>query len=555
MLIHVLIQYDGINRISDENSFLFSFYSNGRLDQPTKFEINDESKDWAFQLWSNDSENLFIFGGGNDIKIRKQEYKEKCTCEQYSFDYNNNYEVLIGKEGKENPFTVKRILCWQMNESEQQKKKRIENQRIKISNENKELIDSTVEIEIEWSDEIKQIERWSDTTFDEVIFDSNCCDWKQKTSTFNKHIRNRDNCAFIVEDTENNVFGAFITKKLDLTKLEQNDDFVSHTIGDKDAFVFSLRSNGRLPNPTKFDIIPCHIEYAINIYQENYWLLFEIGDTDIVVAKEEANDENFNVPKSFDYQKHQKVLNRKEGSNERYSTKRIQVWHFTLSEEQKQQREELKIKQEQLRINTFNEEKRQLNILSSSIMKEFKNEIEQIEEWSELSMKTVLFDSQFCDWTLRTSTFAEHILHKEKLAFLILTETNILFGGFIYAKAQTYHYNEETKQKDGTVDPNSFVFTFKDNDPMKFELKKDVKKESTFFICTNENIPELFAFGPCGYHDIWVGKKGVNPFCCQNPQKSYYNFRSNKNALVGISGLKYLENQFEIKRFVVIQFQ
>ena len=27
------------------------------------------------------------------------------------------------------------------------------------------------------------------------------------------------------------------------------------------------------------------------------------------------------------------------------------------------------------------------------------------------------------------------------------------------------------------------------------------------------------------------------------------------NALVGISGLKYLENQFEIKRFVVIQFQ
>ena len=86
-------------------------------------------------------------------------------------------------------------------------------------------------------------------------------------------------------------------------------------------------------------------------------------------------------------------------------------------------------------------------------------------------------------------------------------------------------------------------------------LKNEFKNESTFFINNLENVPELFAFGPRGYHDIWVGRKGVDPFCCQNEQYSYYNFKGKENALTGISGQYYLENQFKIKRFIVIQFK
>ena len=44
-----------------------------------------------------------------------------------------------------------------------------------------------------------------------------------------------------------------------------------------------------------------------------------------------------------------------------------------------------------MRKNIFDEEIRQLNILSNNIIKEFKNEIDQIIEWTKLKLKSVLW--------------------------------------------------------------------------------------------------------------------------------------------------------------------
>ena len=82
---------------------------------------------------------------------------------------------------------------------------------------------------------------------------------------------------------------------------------------------------------------------------------------------------------------------------------------------------------------------------------------------------------------MQSSTFAKHILHKDKLAFLIVTETNIKYGGFIYEKAETYIYNEKIDDIEATIDPKSFLFTFKDDDPMIFYLKKEFKYKTSFF--------------------------------------------------------------------------
>ena len=136
---------------------------------------------------------------------------------------------------------------------------------------------------------------------------------------------------------------------------------------------------------------------------------------------------------------------------------------MTLSEEQKQQREEIEQRKEQMRKNIFDEEVRQLDILSNNIIDEFRNEIDQIIEWTHLKLKGVLFDSQFCNWEIGSSTFEQHVEGKDKVMFLIITETGIKYGGFLYSKAVVRKYNKETKQYYQSFDSKYCLYTFLDN--------------------------------------------------------------------------------------------
>ena len=46
----------------------------------------------------------------------KSRNREHCWCEQSSFDYKNKENILIGRTGKENPFTIKKIEVFEMEE-------------------------------------------------------------------------------------------------------------------------------------------------------------------------------------------------------------------------------------------------------------------------------------------------------------------------------------------------------------------------------------------------------------------------------------------------------
>ena len=78
------------------------------------FEILPDDTEWAFKLYDDSYGILFTVGDGPDICIMKENYKDKCHCKQLSFDYDENEAVLVGKEEKENPFTVKRVRVLQM---------------------------------------------------------------------------------------------------------------------------------------------------------------------------------------------------------------------------------------------------------------------------------------------------------------------------------------------------------------------------------------------------------------------------------------------------------
>ena len=118
--------------VNDPNAFVFSLKSNGRLSQPTKFNIKPKRRNKAFTLFKNDWNVLFTLG--NDIYIGKSNSKHQCLCVGNGYEYGEKTDVLVGKCGEDNEFTVKRIQVWQMYEDEEQKKIREEQESAKERN-------------------------------------------------------------------------------------------------------------------------------------------------------------------------------------------------------------------------------------------------------------------------------------------------------------------------------------------------------------------------------------------------------------------------------------
>ena len=90
------------------------------VEEPKKYHIKPENKDFAFVLFKEDIISLFSFG--EDILIMKSNYKTQCICYQSCYEYEGNEKAMIQKIGneEENQFTVKRIQVYQMEETEEQ---------------------------------------------------------------------------------------------------------------------------------------------------------------------------------------------------------------------------------------------------------------------------------------------------------------------------------------------------------------------------------------------------------------------------------------------------
>ena len=134
------------------------------------------------------------------------------------------------------------------------------------------------------------------------------------------------------------------------------------------------------------------------------------------------------------------------------------------------------------------------------------------------------------------------------------TSKGIKFGGFVYQKIDKYRgYDHQIKCNTGIRDLKSFTFTFRDNKPLKFNLKSsynESKPNAQFFLSTDVDW-RLFMFGNC---DIWIPKNGLKG-SCTSMNESSYDHQGIENALVGQSGWDVEKGCFDLKRIVVLQFK
>ena len=140
----------------------------------------------------------------------------------------------------------------------------------------------------------KQLEQWTQGTFDAVIFDTNVDDWRIQLSTFQMKTRNTSKMIFLIEDATGELFGYYLDTVMKDVCYSQNKT-------NKHSFQFNLNANGRLSNPMKYEII------------DNYWggivlgalherFLVKLGN--IVLNKYEEKESSFiqmNGKPIFDY--------------------------------------------------------------------------------------------------------------------------------------------------------------------------------------------------------------------------------------------------------------
>ena len=98
------------------------------------------------------------------------------------------------------------------------------------------------------SNEIKQLEEWTQLKCDEILFDTNEENWTAKQCIFNDKIIGKNHLIFLIQDEKGERFGYYFNNVM------TERYFPSRIETDINSFHFNLQSNGRLSQPMKFEI-------------------------------------------------------------------------------------------------------------------------------------------------------------------------------------------------------------------------------------------------------------------------------------------------------------
>ena len=161
-----------------------------------------------------------------------------------------------------------------------------------------------------------QIEEWTGRKLNSIVFDSDKDNW-DSGKNFSNYIIDKSNLLFVIDDLENNRFGGYIS-----SKITKPDIYIK----DPHAFIFSLKSNNRLPGPTKFDI-----KYPDNAFisitnHKRYIFAFG-GGYDIKLDSKKTADQANSNPSSYDFGNNQNALYGKIYPN-RFTPKRWIVYQM-----------------------------------------------------------------------------------------------------------------------------------------------------------------------------------------------------------------------------------
>ena len=164
---------------------------------------------------------------------------------------------------------------------------------------------------------------------------------------------------------------------------------------------------------------------------------------------------------------------------------------------------------------------------------------QQIEQWTQMKIGTIVFDSAIDSYSQGSSVFDSKIIGRKNICLLIesvVEKKNITVGMCLF-NSISQHF---TGQKTAIQDEKAFVFSFRNNCKNKYAIQS--KDPSIFYLYPSDHT-DLFQIGM----DIKIYKNGET-LCLQN-EHSIFNYGKAKNALFGNIG----HNCFSLKRIVVFQ--
>ena len=247
--------YDLDNYINDENAFLFSYTNDSLFQYPMKHP------EYAFNLCSKEQENLFVIGK-SDVVIKKEEMKQKCKCRQSSFKYFGIENALIGRKGT---FEVKQFAVFSTIGKDEKKKE---------------------------SKSYQKLEEWTGLKCGDILFDSDVDNWNINESLLNERIIGKKQIAFIIEDSDNELFGYYLN-----STVEEKYTILST---DKKSFHFNLESFGRLKYPTQFPIQNIKLG-GLKLFEKSHDSLITIGDISLFKVHKKNWSSISQLDTNFDY--------------------------------------------------------------------------------------------------------------------------------------------------------------------------------------------------------------------------------------------------------------
>ena len=121
----------------------------------------------------------------------------------------------------------------------------------------------------------------------EIIFDSEIHYWERNTSEFDSKIFGKEKLLFLIEDTNNNLFGGFINSKIDKYIYYEQFKLKGKRIIDSNAFLFSINNNETMKIKKEWS------GFAFKLYKKEENVLFGFGNgPDISIMKKKIIEMN-----------------------------------------------------------------------------------------------------------------------------------------------------------------------------------------------------------------------------------------------------------------------
>ena len=369
---------------------------------------------------------------------------------------------------------------------------------------------------------------FNELQFDKILFDSKMDIGTPNGNILFKKLRGKSDVLILVE-VESFFIGCFIREMINET-----NDFIE----DEDMFVFTTK-NGEL--------MQYFGDYSLDsppsiCFKNAGDTLVVVGDNDIVIHKEIENDEptqNYWIEcrqNEFFYRNNRNAMLGKVTSNNVHRILAYQMKETNFYRYHSSDYESIVSSM----ITDF-----QLNDLCKSINSKFPKIIFDSNETSISQEDYIYNDNQR---QRRRSydtfnTFGDIIYGRSKLCFLIQTNDNYVFGGYINEEIDKVAYWKYGSDPEGYIfDRNAFLFNC-DNDGINIcRIKRNYPKA---FLLYSDTSDYLFAFGN---KDVLIRKSEYNSDCYQQSKSSFvydwYDF------LIGRTG----SYCFYAKRIVVLQF-